>query len=48
MGYDILDKSLDFSQDSEYISKFLSLNSNHKYQVYGYIDRLLEEESENE
>ena len=43
-----LDKSLDFSQDSEYISKFLSLNSNHKYQVYGYIDRLLEEESENE
>lgn len=48
MGYNILDKSLDFSQDSEYISKFLSLNSNHKYQVYGYIDRLLEEESENE
>lgn len=48
MGYNTLDKRLDFSQNSEYISKFLSLNSNHKYQVYGYIDRLLEEESENE
>ena len=47
MGYNILDKSLDFSKDSEYISKFLSLNSDHKYQVCGYIDRLLEEESEN-
>ena len=46
MGYNALDKRLDFSQNSEYISKFLSLNSNHKYQVYGYIDRLLEEESE--
>lgn len=48
MGYNILDKSLDFSKDSEYISKFLSLNSDHKYQVCRYIDRLLEEESENE
>lgn len=47
MGYDTLNK-LVFSQDSEYISKFLSLSNNHKCQVYGYIDRLLEEEPGNE